>query len=255
MKTIEIIQNNVVNNSFCINFDCLKFIKGNRNVINSPHITTIEEAMHRGDFIPPIIVDTNTLTIIDGQHRYTAACNLWKKGLPYNLNIILHNFDNPLLAAINYNSKSKKWSTDNYVDAYIVDGRKSFELLKKFCAEHILFSRRGFGINNVNYQGAAQMLTGVPCQGAIPKGTLVITEQQCIDGEKTYAQLECLVNATGCDAIVSRTHILAWIETKDIILAKMPLDKFAEKMSKYFVAPSVSVKKVWIAEYLRVLMK
>ena len=69
MKTIEIIQNNVVNNSFCINFDCLKFIKGNRNVINSPHITAIEEAMKyakKGE--NPIVILGTTSVIAEVKH-------------------------------------------------------------------------------------------------------------------------------------------------------------------------------------------
>lgn len=255
MKTIEIIKNNPVNNVFTINFAGLNFVNGNREVENIEHVSEIEEAMKRGDFIPPIIVDESTLTIIDGQHRYIAACNIWRKGGQYNLTVILHKFDNPLLAAINYNSKSKKWNTDNYVNAYIIDGRESFKLLKKFCEEHPLFIGNNFGSANINYIGAAQLLTGTPCSCAIPRGTLTITEQQCIEGDKIYKELEQLVNITNCKALIQRYHVLAWLETREFILSKMTLDKFSELMKKYFVAPSVSSKKTWIAEYLRVVMK
>lgn len=41
--------------------------------------------------------------------------------------------ENPLLSAIRYNSNSKKWSTADYVKAYIVDGRESYDILRKFC--------------------------------------------------------------------------------------------------------------------------
>jgi hypothetical protein len=247
------IKTNPVNNMYKINYSCLKFVSGNRQTEDVKHISNIEESMKRGDFIPPILVDEKTLTIIDGQHRYLAACNIWKKGGNYDLNIILDNFDNPLLAAINYNGSSKKWNTEDYIDAYIEDGRKSFELLKTFCDTHSLFKNSNQG--RVNYKGAAQMLTGLVCDRTIPKGTLTITEEQISDGEITYQQLKTLVEATGCKSLVSRSHVLAWIETRDYILYKMPLQKFVTLMKNYFVAPVISSKKEWVTEYLRVASK
>lgn len=254
MKTIEIIENNVVNNSFYVNFDCLNTINGNRQVVDLEHIARIEEAMRRDDFIPPVIVDRKTLLIIDGQHRNEAARNIWRKGGQYKLNIILDNFDNPLLAAINYNRNSKRWTTENYVNAYITDGRKSFELLKKFCESHPLLMGKG-AVCSINYSGAAQMITHSPCNAVIPKGTLQITEDQCHAAEETYQQLEQLMKVTNCDVLMQRHHVLAWIEVRDVILAKTSFDKFAEKMAKYFVAPAVSRRKVWVAEYLRVAVQ
>lgn len=254
MKTIEIIQNNVVNNSFYINFDCLNTIEGNRQVTDLAHVARIEEAMKRGEFVPPVLVDRKTLTLIDGQHRNAAACNIWRKGGQYNLNIILADFDNPLLAAINYNRNSKKWSTESYVNAYIADGRESFKLLKEFCESHELLNNTNL-IRTTNYSGAMQMITHCPCNGAIPKGTLLITKEQCEKAEETYEQLKKLSEATNCYILMQRQHVLAWINVRDVVLSKMSFDKFVDKMSKYFVAPSISRRKVWEAEYLRVLMK
>jgi hypothetical protein len=255
MKTIDVIKANAINNSFGINHACLNFVAGNRLVEDYEHIATIEESMKRGDFIPPVLVDEATLSIVEGQHRYHAACNIWRKGGNYQLNIMLGNFPNPLLSAIHYNRSSKKWTTDNYVKAYITDGRKSYELLHQFVHEHPLFISNAFGVDNINYIGAAQMLTGSPCQGIIPRGTLTITEQQYEEGEQTYNQLKTLVQATECKALMAGTHILAWLETRNYILSKMPFEKFVSLMNKYFVAPSVRSKKTWIAEYLRVASK
>lgn len=58
----------------------LQLINGNRAVNDLKHIAKIKEAMKRGEFIPPIIIDKLTKLIIDGQHRFMAACELWREG-------------------------------------------------------------------------------------------------------------------------------------------------------------------------------
>lgn len=241
------------NKSFYITTPCLEFINGNRSVDDIQHVYNIEEAMRRNEPIEPVMVDKNTGLIINGQHRYTAACNIWKRGEYYELLIVVQHYENPLLSAILCNSKSKRWNTDNYVDAYIIDGRESYKLLKDFVNSHSLFSAAAFG--TINYIGAAQMLTGLPCRGIIPKGNLFISEEQIVKGEETYNQIKQMIEATGCKALISRHHILAWLETREYILSKMSLDKFCVLMKKHFIAPASSSKKMWIAEYLRVASK
>lgn len=52
----------------------LQLINGNRAVNDLKHVARIKEAMKRGETIPPIIIDKSTKLIIDGQHRFMAAC-------------------------------------------------------------------------------------------------------------------------------------------------------------------------------------
>ena len=153
----------------------LQLIHGNRTVTDLKHVAKIKEAMKRGEIVPPIIIDKLTKLIIDGQHRFMAACELWRAGVTYTLSYLEFEFENPLLSAIRYNSNSKKWSTADYVKAYIVDGRESYDILRKFCQNHEHF--RG-GRNGFQYKAAAQLITGQACGDAIQKGTLQITEEQ-----------------------------------------------------------------------------
>ena len=83
-------------------------------------LAKIKEAMKRGEIVPPIIIDKLTKLIIDGQHRFMAACELWREGNSYILSYLEFEFENPLLSAIRYNSNSKKWSTADYVKAWIL---------------------------------------------------------------------------------------------------------------------------------------
>lgn len=238
---------------YSINWAAFKLIKGNREVKDAKHIDSISAAMRRGEFIPPIIVDETTGTIIDGQHRYLAACDLWKRGIEYSLLVIYLNYPNPLLAAIKYNSNSKKWKTEDYVNAYIANGNNSYVLLKRFCETHSLFTCKNIsGVKN-NYKAALQLLTGATTSTSIAKGTMIVTEGQCQEAETTYHQLELMVNTTNCPRIVSRDNILAWLEVKDFILSKMKMDKFLVALKKYFICPVSDKKSEWIKAYLEVI--
>ena len=109
----------------------LQLIHGNRTVTDLKHVAKIKEAMKRGEIVPPIIIDKLTKLIIDG---FMAACELWREGNSYILSYLEFEFENPLLSAIRYNSNSKKWSTADYVKAYIVDGRESSQFqIRRFC--------------------------------------------------------------------------------------------------------------------------
>ena len=139
METGKLAKSNVIDNIYGINSpNGLRYVNGNREVKIASHVNEIEKAMENGGYITPILVDSETLYIIDGQHRFAAASNLWSKGKSYTLQVIFTHFENPLLAAIKYNSKSLRWTIDNYVDAYIADGKESYTLLKQFCQSHKL---------------------------------------------------------------------------------------------------------------------
>ena len=249
------LKNNPVELVYSINTNVFTFINGNRQVKDVKHIDSIAAAMRRGDFIPPIIVDESTGTIIDGQHRYQAACNLWKKGIEYNLLVMYVDYPNPLLAAIKYNNNSKKWTTENYVNAYIADGNYSYVLLKKFCESHdLLRSITPSGTKNC-YKAAFQILTGMSSSACISKGTLVITEDQYVKAEETYNQLKLITEVTGYSQIISRTNILAWLEVREFILSKMVLDKYCALLKKYFVCPNSEKREEWVKTYLEVASK
>lgn len=180
--------------SKCISPSGLQLIHGNRTVTDLKHVAKIKEAMKRGEIVPPIIIDKLTKLIIDGQHRFMAACELWRAGVTYTLSYLEFEFENPLLSAIRYNSNSKKWSAADYVKAYIVDGRESYDILRKFCQNHEHF--RG-GRNGFQYKAAAQLITGQSCGDAIQKGTLQITEEQAKVADIAYNQLAQMAAAIG----------------------------------------------------------
>lgn len=234
----------------------LQLIHGNRTVTDLKHVAKIKEAMKRGEIVPPIIIDKLTKLIIDGQHRFMAACELWREGTSYTLSYLEFEFENPLLSAIRYNSNSKKWSAADYVKAYITDGRESYDILRKFCQSHQLF--RG-GRNGFQYKAAAQLITGQSCGDAIQKGTLQITEDQAKVADIAYNQLIQMANAIGKErggnTLLKRDVVLAWLGVRDLILSNMSMDAFTNMMKKHFVCPVSDKKVLYQSMYLDVYNK
>lgn len=233
-----------------------QFINGNRTVDNLKHIANIKEAMKRGDFIPPIIIDQSTRFIIDGQHRFMAACELWRENRAYTLSYLEFKFENPLLAAIRYNSKSKKWTTADYVRAYITDKRQSYDILQKFCQTHEFFKG---GRNGLQYKAAAQLLTGQTCTDSIQKGILQITEEQTVIADIAYNQLSQMANTIGRErggyTLLKRDIVLAWLEVRDLILSNITMDTYIKTMKKNFICPISDRKVLYQNMYLEIYNK
>lgn len=185
-----------------------------------------------------------------------AACDLWREGKTYTLSYLEFEFENPLLSAIRYNSNSKKWSTSDYVKAYIVDGRESYEILHTFCQNHPQF--RG-GRNGFQYKAAAQLITGQACGDSIQKGTLQITEDQAKVADTAYNQLVQMANAIGKErggnTLLKRDVVLAWLGVRDLILSNMSMDAFTNLMKKHFVCPVSDKKVLYQSMYLSIYNK
>ena len=231
-----------------INKPIFGFVEGNRP-LNMEHVREIKRAMKLGAFVPPIIIDSATDEIVDGQHRYQAACELWSEGIEYTILAIYHNYGNTLDAAIVYNNKSRGWKTVDYVRAYIAQGNTSYILLQRFCETHeLLMCKTG-----CQYRAASEIITGNGKN--LVNGLLKINEELLVQAEIIYRELALMVKATKCGFIVKRGNVLAWMEARTIILQSMSFEEYLDKLSKYFSVPFSDKKADWVNEYVRIALK
>ena len=237
-----------VKNCYAVVNEEFYFIEGNREVRDEKHVRSIMNAMMNGEFIPPIIVDSKTKLIVDGQHRYSAAGNLWKQKIGYQLLVIESEFDNPLLAAIRYNNKAKNWRTATYVNAYITDGRESYKLLKEFCLTHKLLHLGEI----CKYSSAILLLGHRYNTTVVQNGTLVVTMEQCVQAEDVYAELETMREVI---APVMQSHVItAWIAIRKNILEHKSMDEYMDLLRNKFVAPASGRVAEWKYALAKVLL-
>lgn len=236
-------------NAFLVVNETFNYIDGNREVVDERHIRNIMNAMMRHEFIPPIVVDAITKLIVDGQHRYAAAINLWKQGILYELPVIFENFENPLLAAILYNNGSKSWHIQHYINAYAKDDRKSYTILKQFCASH-----KEISVGKIpNYSAAITIITHTYDTTNVKGGNLVITEDQCIKAETLYNELVILRKLI--PFMFDYKIIKSWIKVREEVLNKIDFNSYVQILEKYFIAPASKRVSEWEHALLKVLQQ
>lgn len=237
-----------MNNAFvCDRNTTFNYIPGNREVIDQKHVRSIMNAMMRGEFIPPIIVDRKTNFVMDGQHRNEARMFLLKEGIEIALGVIYADFDNPLLAAIMYNNKRKEWRIASYVKAYIHDNRESYKLLHNFCETHELFATG----KKYKYSCAITLLTHMYDTEVMKNGDLVITQEQCNNAEVVYNELLELSKFLRC--ITTKSVLKAWIAARSEIIQKIHMQDYIMLAKNKLVPPASLRISEWHNAFLKVL--
>lgn len=111
-----------------------KTILGNRNINKQKVINISNDVVSGFNMLPycPIVVSEKDefLYIIDGQHRFevSVSCDLPVYYVIYN--------DISLQQIASLNSKSQKWSMNDFLNCYIQIGIKDYKILKEISAKY-----------------------------------------------------------------------------------------------------------------------
>jgi hypothetical protein len=107
-------------------YELFKFREDNRQ-INKSHVKKLVESLKIDNdlHLHPIVVNEK-MEVIDGQHRLTAA-----KALDLEVTYVIDkNFDPSKL--ITLNTTQKRWSTDDYLNYWLIHGSNDYLLLGDF---------------------------------------------------------------------------------------------------------------------------
>jgi hypothetical protein len=226
----------------------LKFVQGNR-LVNQQRANRIMEAIKNGAQMPPILVDRETLYIIDGQHRYKAAKQLWDAGVSYTLKVILMDFENPVESAIVYNNTSKAWVLGEYVQARMVqheeDENNNYIRLWKFIEDHDLYLSN----NKPNYNAACALLGA--SRDSIKRNKLTFKRDMDF-AEIVLEELRAMAPAMGVDSLLKEWIVRGWILAREEIRNRM---QFSEYLTIVHTAtcPIDTKKDAWKNCFLKVL--
>lgn len=197
--------NNIIGNVYGINSDeyGINYFLGNRTVDDGKHIADIKRAMLKGELIPPVLIDKKTRSIIDGQHRYTAATELWNEGVSYTLSIVELSCkgDKLLESAVTFNSSQKHWRVIDYINAYAKVGNENYIALLDFCEKNKKYLDK-------KYKAAMSVLSGLTSVN-FKKGELEITDLNLKFGQERYNALERIADALGETNLLFRPAIIS----------------------------------------------
>lgn len=107
-------------------YELFKFREDNRE-INKSHVRKLVESLKIDNdlHLHPIVVNEK-MEVIDGQHRLTAA-----KTLDLEVTYVIDtNFDPSKI--ITLNTTQKRWSTDDYLNYWLIHGSNDYLLLRDF---------------------------------------------------------------------------------------------------------------------------
>lgn len=162
----------------------LVFMSDYNRPIDSHHVNQIKLALRslfdKGEVIEPIIVDRQSLSIVDGQHRYSAFRKILEDvnisseiKSKITLPAIFADIDDPAEAAMQYNSSRKNWTIADYVHYKVGKGDLQYIRLQHFCDDNAnyLYTSPKNGNGKPLYKSAAIILGGSPA--LLTKGTFI----------------------------------------------------------------------------------
>lgn len=212
-----------------IKFQKLSFVqslelgKNQRNrKIDKNNLYKIKKQMLESfDVIPPIIVNTITGNVIDGQTRKEAYSQLMAEGkLPKEcmLKVMFVEIpeDEEIEAIINANTNSKNWSCDDYFDCYVKGDNVSYIMLKDFCTNHILtYDEKK---NKMKFRYAAAMIKGRECQDELKHGSFTCTSDEILHGDMVHSELMDIIDILGLPMKVHwiGSMAISWNKFRDL---------------------------------------
>lgn len=189
-------------------------------VINDNHVKKLMKSFMQSGFamVPPIIVNTRTNHIIDGQHRLEAFKRLHAAGmLEKSATIEVYCAEMPeeqeLDKIISANTNSKNWTVDDYIGCHARDGKEDYTRLQEWCKSHELTSNNG----KPKYKYGGALLLGKTCYNELKDGTFTATDEQYDRAEQVHAELLEIAEAMGLSGSNNwiEGFIVSWMSFRD----------------------------------------
>lgn len=222
---------------FTKEYSSFRMINGNRQ-LNQSKINRIKEDIQNGidvlKYCPILCVENkNKLDIIDGQHRFWVAKEL-KSCVWY---ILVNGFTLQDIAKIN--SNTEKWKNADYINCYIQQGNKHYELVQEFMDTYgapLSVTLRLLGFGKVGKDKGVNENVSLDFK----RGMFIVNHEeyarQFMDSVMEFKQFP------GCS---TRPFIIAI----DMIIAAGKCD-FDELVQKFKADPSKLLKRDSAKEYL-----
>lgn len=233
------------------------FWKENRK-INKAHLNKmfkfIMNDKFNGKFFPPILVDINTLIIVDGQHRKSAFLNALKNGKDVNLRVIYVDIPEEDLkdVILSINNGSRDWQLLDFIEN--ISNKDSMALINQFGENHTLTrktNRKGEIIGHCNRYTWA-ILFGKNITKEVRNNNISITKKQLEKGEILYNEIEKLYNALYPNVKIStwfESFCQAWYNIRNTdnltnnFVEKYGIDFICEDIKNYFENWQISTNR------------
>lgn len=224
--------------------------EGNR-AIDEQHVNKIYRAILKGHSIPPILVDTLSNLIIDGQHRYEAFKRVQREGKEIGMTVIYDNYENPIAAAATHNNTAKRWNCKTYINAYASSNCESifkeYINLIKFADEHPLFN----GAYGPVYSAIVYLLGS--SAKAVREAAFHMPKNMT-QVENIYKEL--ILISKVIPGVARRGFVLkGWIKARGEVLANQDIRSYCRDLKRKFITPTSEKSGDWELAFIQVTQK
>lgn len=171
-----------LNNFVFVNFNRDTYAKNVAKILKQ-----IKDETHGSTFIPAIVVDINTMIVVDGQNRYEAFKKALSEGREVDVRVIYVNVPNEYLdTLIKVLQDGKKWGNPDYFHRAIANNNVACKKIEEWCENHRELCVDKGGLNR-SY--AMSFIYGKRVDKEVKDLTLTITKKQLDYSEQIYTEV------------------------------------------------------------------
>lgn len=237
---------------------------GENRKIRKDNVKSLKRAMLNNDgygmqFIPPIVVDINTMWIIDGQNRYVAFKEALASGVNGYLRVIFA--DVPLeyvSTLVKVYQDGKAWCAKDYFHRAKMHGVTACDAIEKWCMEHPELCMEKMECNRSYAMG---FIYGRRVEKEVKDFSLTVTEEQLKYADKIYEEVLGMINAIGYKKhAYVETMAQAWFNIRkdsdeNSLIDEMGMefiyDNIYEEMAAF---QPVTKLKVWSNKFSQIIL-
>lgn len=185
----------------CTDVNIFKLMPSINRAVNEKYINSFIKLMKEDKFDPErglLIIDINTKTILDGQHRAEAYKKVQEAGI-YNKPILVRFVDAPkkvsdLQKYIQELQKGRKWNLEDYITANLY-GKNDLRRLQEFCLSHPLLSKGDLTYWSKGACIVSRETAQKTYKGMLKQRDMHFTEEEWNNAETIYQEVTAILNA------------------------------------------------------------
>lgn len=176
-----------------------KFLMTNRDVNNAnvaKILKQIIDGQYGSQFIPAIIVDINTMSVIDGQNRVVAFQRAYADGNDEIVRVIFINVPSEYMdELIRVLQEGRKWNNRDYFKRAIEYGNKACETIRDWCYKHSDLCITGKDNPKPNYSYAMSFIYGRRMDKEVKDLSIKVSKKQLEFSEQMYSEVMQIMDA------------------------------------------------------------
>lgn len=164
--------------------------------------------------IMPVVVNTVTMNILDGQYRRTVYLQLVEEGLidPATTKLWVEYVEmNPQEehAYITKLQEANHWDNEEFCESYVKGGDPNYITAKEFCDSHPLCNHvnKAGRVSHRAYRLANIMLTGDRNEKHLRNGQLVLSKEDVKEGDAIHNEIQKILTALKIESTIGRSGL------------------------------------------------